>query len=82
MRTWGRHSKTVYNSLDPRLQTWCDRLLHEVADVSLISGYRTREEQTTLFENNLSKLRYLKVKQIIKSLIGQVPICVPIPSPS
>jgi peptidoglycan L-alanyl-D-glutamate endopeptidase CwlK len=34
-----------------------DELLRYV-DVSLISGYRDREEQNALFENNLSQLRF------------------------
>ena len=58
MRKWGRQSTRVYNSLDPRLQTWCDRMLHEVSDISLISGYRGRIEQTSYYENNVSKHRY------------------------
>lgn len=57
MNVWGRKSKKVLATLDPRLQVVMNELLLLV-DVSLISGYRDREEQTILFENGLSKARY------------------------
>ena len=58
MRTWSPASKRVYDTLDERLQRLVTRIRDEVTDVSLIYGYRDRIEQTTLFENGLSKLRY------------------------
>lgn len=58
MRQWSWRSLKVYNEIDPRLQQWCDRVLHEVMDVSLLSGYRDRESQNGKFENGLSTLRY------------------------
>jgi len=57
MNRWGTKSKRVLATLDPRLQVVMNELLLLV-DVSLISGYRDREEQNTLFENGLSKARY------------------------
>lgn len=57
-RSWGTKSHRVYNTLDPRLQQWCDSMLHTVADISLIYGYRDRETQNTMFENGYSKLRF------------------------
>ena len=58
MRRWGSRSLDVRATLDPRLRKWCDRVLHEVADISLIYGYRDRELQNTLYENGLSTLKY------------------------
>lgn len=58
MRQWGNKSLAVYNTLDPRLQQWCDLVLLDVTDISLLYGYRDRELQNTLFENGLSELRF------------------------
>lgn len=58
MRTWGRKSKKVYDTLDPRLQEWCTRVRDEVVDLSLICGYRDRLTQTEAFENGFSKVQY------------------------
>jgi len=58
MRSWGNKSHKVYHTLDPRLQAWCNRMLHEVTDISLLYGYRDRELQQTMFEAGNSKLRY------------------------
>ena len=55
---WGNKSRKVYETLDPRLQVWCDRMLHDVSDISLLVGYRDREAQNGLFENGFSKLRF------------------------
>ncbi len=57
-RSWGRQSLKVYNTLDPTLQRIMDRVLREVADISLFSGYRGLEEQNALHEKGLSTLRY------------------------
>ena len=58
MRRWGSKSLRVYKTLDPRLRLWCDRMLSDVADISLLYGYRDREEQNTMFENGVSELRF------------------------
>ncbi len=58
MRKWGSKSQKVYDTLDPRLQEWCDRMLHEVNDLSLLYGYRDRLTQNEMFEAGYSKLRY------------------------
>ena len=58
MRQWGSKSRKVYETLDPRLQQWCDIMLRDVADISLTYGYRDRETQNGLFENGYSKLRF------------------------
>jgi hypothetical protein len=34
------------------------RVRDEIADISLLYGYRDRETQNTMFENKLTKLRY------------------------
>lgn len=57
-RKWGRRSQTVYNRLDPRLQVVMDRVLHEVADISLVSGHRDRDEQEALYAAGASQLRW------------------------
>lgn len=61
MRTWGTKSKAIYDQLDPRLQAWCDRMLQEVADISLIypdGGHRNEERQNHLHSIGASKLRW------------------------
>ena len=58
MRTWGPKSRTVYAQLCPTLQHYCDRALHEVADLSLICGHRGRPAQNFAFANGNSKLRW------------------------
>lgn len=58
MRVWGRSSKKVYDQIDPRLQVLVTRLRDEVMDITLVSGYRDRELQNSLFENEASTLRY------------------------
>lgn len=58
MRKWGTKSKKVYGELHPILQHYLDRVLHEVADISLICGHRTQKEQNEAFDNNFSKLRW------------------------
>lgn len=57
-RAWGRNSLNVYNSIDPRLQRIMDRVLQEIADISLISGHRGEVEQNSLFDSSKSTLRY------------------------
>ena len=58
MRTWSSKSKKVYDTLDPRLQTLVTRIRDEVVDISLVYGYRDREAQNALYENDLSTLKY------------------------
>lgn len=58
MREWSTRSKKVYDTLDGDLQVLVTRLRDEVADISLTSGYRDREEQNGLHENGLSTLRW------------------------
>lgn len=58
MRKWGPKSKKVYEELHPILQYYLDRVLHEVADISLTCGHRTQKEQNEAFDNNFSKLRW------------------------
>ena len=58
MRKWGRRSKEVYVTLDPTLQRVMDRVLSEVADISLTSGHRGQEEQDNLFDNNKTTVRW------------------------
>ena len=58
MRSWSAKSKKVYDTLDPRLQVLVTRIRDEVVDISLVSGHRDRLEQTTLYENGYSKLKF------------------------
>jgi len=58
VRQWGSRSLEVFETLDPRLQAWCDIMLQDVADISLVYGYRNEELQTILFDNDLSQLRF------------------------
>lgn len=59
MYAFGRKSLHIRKSLDPRLQVIVDELL-TWADISLISGYRDRQEQNALYESlpQRSKVRY------------------------
>jgi len=57
-RTWGKNSKLHYDTLDPRLQRVMDRVLYEVADISLTCGFRTEEAQNILFDDNRSRVRF------------------------
>lgn len=58
MRVWGKLSKEVYDELEPDLQWLCDRLLHEVADISLICGHRNEEDQNRAFATLNSKVQW------------------------
>lgn len=58
MRKWGKKSEKVYKTLDPRLQKIMDRVLQEVADISLISGYRGEREQNELYVSKRSRAMY------------------------
>jgi peptidoglycan L-alanyl-D-glutamate endopeptidase CwlK len=58
MRKWGKKSQKVYDELDPRLQRVCDRILHEVADVSLIDGFREEVRQNHYYVTNRSSVQW------------------------
>lgn len=62
MRKWGDRSSKVRASLDKRLQKVMDRVLEEVADLTLISGYRSEEEQNNLFATGKSQLEFPQSK--------------------
>ena len=61
-RHWSANSLTVRASLDTRLKRIVDQLLKEVADITLISGHRGREEQNELFADGKSTLEYPQSK--------------------
>ena len=58
MRSWSSTSQAVYDELTPELQHYCDRVLHEVADISLICGHRNEQAQNNAFDIGASKLRW------------------------
>ena len=58
MRKWGKESKKVYGELHPILQHYMNRVLQEVADISLICGHRGQREQNIAFEEGNSKVRW------------------------
>lgn len=58
MRTWSRNSLNVYHSIDPCLRRIMDRVLHEVADVSLVSGHRNSDQQDDLYRAGRSKVKW------------------------
>ena len=62
MRKWGTRSLKVRAELDLRLVAVVDRLLHEVTDLSLISGHRGKEEQNALLAQKKSKLEFPQSK--------------------
>ena len=58
MRSWGRQSRTAYETLDVRLQLIFDRILQEVADVTLLEGFRNELKQNAAFDSGVSKVRW------------------------
>ena len=48
----------VLSELHPILQYYCNRVLDEVADISLTCGHRGQKEQNEAFERNNSKVRW------------------------
>jgi hypothetical protein len=58
MRKWGEQSAEVYYQLDARLQRVMDRVLLEVADVSLTCGYRGEQEQNALYVSKRSRVMF------------------------
>lgn len=58
MRTWSARSKAVYEQLDGRLQRVLDRVLQEVADISLTTGFRNQADQDRAFAAGNSKVEW------------------------
>ena len=58
MRRWSERSQKALNSLHPDLQWLMNEVLHEVADISLIQGYRGKEAQNEAYRTGRSKLQY------------------------
>ena len=58
MRTWGKRSLEVYATLDPRLTRVLDRVLQEVADISLICGFRDRDTQDAAVAAGTSEVEW------------------------
>jgi len=60
MRKWGEKSLAEYSTLDPRLQKVMDRVLQEVADISLLKGHRGQKEQNEAYygDPQRSKLQW------------------------
>ena len=55
-RIWGRGSQVVYNELHERLQRVVTRIRDEVADITLLEGYRNQERQDALFQSGESQV--------------------------
>lgn len=49
MRSWGKNSKIHYDTLDKRLQRVLDRVLIEVADISITCGHRGQKAQNEAY---------------------------------
>ena len=58
MRTWSTTSAEVYDTLDPRLQKILTRVRDEVADISLIQGYRDKRKQDKYFAKGFTKVEW------------------------
>lgn len=58
MRTWSKSSQAVYDELDPQLQRVVTRIRDEVADISLIEGFRDKRRQQFLFLSNKSHVQW------------------------
>ena len=57
-RKWGRRSAEVLVELETDLQWLCNTLLYEVADISLICGFRNEEDQNEAFSEGRSKVQW------------------------
>lgn len=57
-RFWGPRSKAVYDTLDPRLQSICNQILQEYADISLICGHRNQVDQDKAFADGKSQKKW------------------------
>ena len=58
MRAWGKRSLEVYAELDLRLTRVLDRVLQEVADISLICGFRDRDTQDAAVAAGTSEVEW------------------------
>lgn len=58
VRKWGAGSWKQYVTLHPILQHYLNRVLDEVADISIIKGYRSAVEQNEAFRTEHSKVRW------------------------
>lgn len=58
---WGNGSLRVRATLHPKLKKVVDEML-QYMDLTLISGYRTKEQQELLFREGKSKLQYPQSK--------------------
>lgn len=58
MRTWGKASQAVYDSLDERLQLVMTRVRDEICDISLIEGFRNEVTQNRYFDDGASEVRW------------------------
>ena len=56
MRKFGRRSRQVLGELDPRLQRIMVRVLDEVADISLICGFRNQADQNAAYLDGASSV--------------------------
>ena len=56
-RSWSNRSKAQYDTLHPDLQWILDTILEEVADISIIEGYRNEERQNSLYPD-FTQLKY------------------------
>ena len=58
MRKWGDRSTQVRSELHPTLAYYLDRVLEEVADISLICGHRNQKDQIKAYFSGNSKLMW------------------------
>lgn len=59
MNIWGTKSLEVYATLDPRLQHYLDRVLQEVADISLVTGHRNQHDQNEAYYSTPQRSKLL-----------------------
>jgi len=57
MRKWSAASFERLSTCDPRLTRVMSHVLNNVADVSIVSGHRSPEEQDKLYADGKSKLK-------------------------
>jgi len=55
-RVWSGRSRVVHRELHPFLQEWATRVRDEVADITLLEGYRSEGRQQRMLDAGLSKL--------------------------
>ena len=58
MRRWSTTSRRRLDQCDVRLQDVMDYVLHNVADVSIITGFRNETEQTEMLESGRSTVAW------------------------